>query len=280
MAAAGDYDAEAELARFHESRAGVRGLVESGVTAVPPLFFAPTVPAPQAPATPPAFTVPVVELSLPRADTVALVGAAARSRGFFHVTNHRVPAGIVAAAARAFHEEPLAASSAFYSLHPAGSVAYSTVPITQRRGVDAAPILPWRDSLRVRFGPGEPELGSLPARCRDALHVYQRLLKGFGNEVAGLLSEALGVGAGRLEQKLQPTRVVGSLEHTDPGLFTVLAQDGVGGLQVRYHHDGAGGGGDGDGGVWVDVVPASCALLVNIGDLLKVHIVTVDLVVA
>jgi isopenicillin N synthase-like dioxygenase len=78
----------------------------------------------------------------------------------------------------------------------------------------------------------------------------------------------------------EPTRVVGSLEHTDPGLFTVLAQDGVGGLQVRYHHDGAGGGGDGDGGVWVDVVPASCALLVNIGDLLKVHIVTVDLVVA
>lgn len=127
MAAAGDFDAEAELARFHESRAGVRGLVESGVTAVPPLFSTPTVPAPQAPATPPAFTVPIVDLSLPRADTVALVGAAARSRGFFHVTNHRVPAGIMAAAARAFHEEPLAARSAFYSLHPVGSVAYSTV---------------------------------------------------------------------------------------------------------------------------------------------------------
>ncbi|RLN16427.1 hypothetical protein C2845_PM02G02690 [Panicum miliaceum] len=271
MAAAGDYDAEAELARFHGSRAGVRGLVESGVTAVPPLFSS---------------------ASLHRPDTVALVGAAARSRGFFHVTNHRVPAGIVAAAARAFHEEPLAARSAFYSLHPVGSVAYSTVPITQRRGVDAAPILPWRDSLRVRFGPGEPELGSLPARCRDALHVYQRLLKGFGEEVAGLLSEALGVGAGRLEQELQvrgwfmachyyppcpePTRVVGSLEHTESGLFTVLAQDGVGGLQVRYHHDGPGGGGDGDGGVWVDVVPVTGALLVNIGDLLKVHIVMGD----
>ncbi|XP_022685597.1 1-aminocyclopropane-1-carboxylate oxidase homolog 4 [Setaria italica] len=291
MAAAHDYDAEAALARFHEFRAGVRGLVESGVAAaaVPPLFTTSTMPTPQAPATPSSsFTVPVVDLSLPRSDTVALVRAAARSRGFFHVTNHRVPAGIVAsaiAAVRAFHEQPLAARSAFYSLHPVGSVAYSTIPITQQQqGVVDAPVLPWRDSLRVRFGPGEPELGNLPAWCRDALRVYQRLLKGFGEEMAWLLSEALGVGAGRLEQELrvrgwlmachyyppcpEPARVVGSLEHTDPGVFTVLVQDSVGGLQVRYH-DGDGGGGDG-GGVWVDVVPVAGALLVNIGDLLKV----------
>ncbi|KAF8730457.1 hypothetical protein HU200_017035 [Digitaria exilis] len=170
--------------------------------------------------------------------------------------NHGVPSGTVASAvtaARAFHEEPRAARAAFYSVEPVGAVA-------------------WRDTLRVRFGPGEPDLGRLPAACRDALREYQRSLTAFGKEMAGVLSEALGVGAERLEEAMQvegwlmachyyppcpePARVVGSLEHTDPSLFTVLAQDGVGGLQVRRDDGGAGGGGE-----WVDVAPLTGALL-------------------
>jgi isopenicillin N synthase-like dioxygenase len=62
----------------------------------------------------------------------------------------------------------------------------------------------------------------------------------------------------------EPARVVGSLEHTDPSLFTLLAQDRVGGLQVR-RDDGTGGGEE-----WVDVASVAGALLVNIGDVLKV----------
>jgi isopenicillin N synthase-like dioxygenase len=57
----------------------------------------------------------------------------------------------------------------------------------------------------------------------------------------------------------EPERVMGSREHTDGDFFTVLAQDGVGGLQVRL-----------DDGEWVDVAPVPGALLVNIGDVLKV----------
>ncbi|KAJ1283976.1 hypothetical protein BS78_03G169000 [Paspalum vaginatum] len=275
-----DYDAAASLALFHESRAGVCGLVESGVTAVPPIFVTPTTPSPPSPATA-AFAIPTVDFSLPRSDTVALVRAAARSCGFFHVINHGVPAGTVdsaVSAVRAFHEQPRAARSAFYSLEPIGAVAYSTIPIAPQRG--GAPLLPWRDTLRVRFGPGEPDLGRLPAICRDALQEYQRSLTGFGKEMAGLVSEALGVGTERLEQAMQvegwlmachyyppcsePARVVGSLEHTDPSLFTVLAQDGVGGLQVRRDD---GNGGDGE---WVDVAPVTGALVVNVGDVLKI----------
>uniref|UniRef100_J3L0U4 Fe2OG dioxygenase domain-containing protein n=1 Tax=Oryza brachyantha TaxID=4533 RepID=J3L0U4_ORYBR len=60
----------------------------------------------------------------------------------------------------------------------------------------------------------------------------------------------------------EPERVVGTLEHTDPSLFTVLAQDAVGGLQV-WHEEGGGGG-------WVDVAPVAGTLLVNVGDMLKV----------
>ncbi|TVU34000.1 hypothetical protein EJB05_15821, partial [Eragrostis curvula] len=281
MAAADDYDAAAALAAFHDSRGGVRSLVESGVTAVPPLFLVPTADPPSSAATD-FFAIPTVDLSLPLTDTVALVRAAARSCGFFHVVNHGVPAGAIDAAVsavRSFHEQPIAERSTFYSLAPIGAVSYSTIPHPGQ----AAPPLPWRDTLRVRFGPAEPkpaDLGRLPPACRDALQKYQRSLTAFGKEMVGLLSEALGVAAERLERSMrvegwlmachyyppcpEPARVAGSLSHTDPSLFTVLAQDGVGGLQVRRD-----GGADGDG-EWVEVAPVTGALLVNIGDVLKV----------
>ncbi|KAL6615361.1 hypothetical protein ACP70R_037631 [Stipagrostis hirtigluma subsp. patula] len=277
-ASADGYDSTAALAAFHESHGGVRGLVESGVTTVPPLFLASTQLAARAQSlAATAFAVPTVDLSLPRPDAVALIRAAARSCGFFHATNHGVPADVIGSAlsaARAFHEQPRAIRSELYSLAPVGAVAYSTIPSSPEQG---GPLLPWRDSLRVRFGPAEPDLGRLPAACRDALLGYQRSLTAFGKEMAGLLSEALGVEAERLERAMQvegwlmachyyppcpePERVIGSLEHTDPSLFTVLAQDDAGGLQVRN-------GDDGDGG-WVEVAPVSGALLVNIGDVLK-----------
>uniref|UniRef100_A0A0E0C3A4 Fe2OG dioxygenase domain-containing protein n=1 Tax=Oryza meridionalis TaxID=40149 RepID=A0A0E0C3A4_9ORYZ len=237
MAAAEERDAAAasSLAEFHASRAGVRGLVESGATAVPPLFLLPPgcgrerSPPPPPPQRATAFAIPTVDLSLPRSATVPLVRAAATSCGFFHVTSHGVPPGTVAsavAAVRAFHEQPAASRSPCYSLAP---------------------------------------------------------------EMARLLSEALGgggggVGAERLEREMQvegwlmachyyppcpePERVVGSLEHTDPSLFTVLAQDAVGGLQVRREEEEGVGGGGGRG-EWVDVAPVAGALVVNVGDVLK-----------
>ncbi|KAM0850470.1 hypothetical protein ACQ4PT_053063 [Festuca glaucescens] len=271
MAAADDDDGDgaAALAEFHASRAGVRGLVESGITSVPRLFLAPSSPCP-----PPVeneipipFAIPTVDLALPRSATLQLVRAAARSFGFFHGAAHAGTVDSAVSAVRAFHELPPAIRSAFYTPACVGSVTYSTIPIP-------GPLLPWRDTLQVRFGPPAPDLSHLPAACRDALLEYQRCMTEFGKKMAGLLSEAFGVGAERLERAMQvegwlmachyyppcpePAQVVGSMAHTDPSLFTVLAQDGVGGLQVRL-----------DDGRWADVSPVPGALLVNIGDLLK-----------
>lgn len=236
------YDAAAALAAFQASRAGVRGLVESGVASVPPLFLMP-IDSCQPPVEQTTFAIPTVDLALPHSATM-----------------------------------PLATRSAFYSPTPVGSVTYSTIPIHPAAGtnINEIAILPWRDTLQARFGPPPaPELGKLPASCRDALEEYQKVMAGFGKEVAGLLSEALGVGAGRVESAMgvegwmmachyyppcpEPSRVTGGIEHTDPSLFTVLAQDAVGGLQVRLRD-----------GRWADVPPVPGALLVNIGDVLKV----------
>ncbi|WVZ70272.1 hypothetical protein U9M48_018949 [Paspalum notatum var. saurae] len=288
MTIAGDeYDDEAALAvfDFHESRGGVCGLVESGVTKVPPLFVTPT--APISTAAGAAFVAPTVDLLLPRSHVVALVGAAARSCGLFQVTNHGIPAVTIdsaLSAIRAFNEQPLAARSAYYSTSPTGAATYATIPIPlPSAGQPAnAPLLPWRDSLSLRLhdGAAKPDLDHLPKACRDALLEYHRSMTGLGKEIARLLSEALGVGAEQLERATQlqgglmqchyyppcpqPERVLGSRHHTDGDLFTVLAQDGLGGLQVRLDDD------EDDDAAWLDVVPVTGALLINIGDVLKV----------
>ncbi|TVU08352.1 hypothetical protein EJB05_41755, partial [Eragrostis curvula] len=283
---AAGYDAASALAAFHDTRAGVRGLVESGVTAVPPIFLMPATASPwsSSPAPTTAFAIPVVDLSLPRSDTVELARAAATSFGLFHVTNHGVHPGTVdaaVAAVRAFHEQPATARSVFYSATSAGAVAYSTIPNpTPQRGQTAAfPVMPWRDSLIVNFESGDDsaEPDDLPPVCRDALLEYYRCMTRFRKKMAALLSEALGLPSERLEQAFQvkglvmvchyyppcpePLRVVGARDHTDASLFTVLAQDDVGGLQVRLDQ----GGGDGHGD-WVDVAPVSGALLVVSND--------------
>ncbi|TVU08356.1 hypothetical protein EJB05_41759, partial [Eragrostis curvula] len=283
---AAGYNAASAVAEFHETHAGVRGLVESGVTTVPPIFLMPaTAPPLSSPAPTTAFAVPVVDLSLPRSDTVELVREAAASLGIFHVTNHGVHAGTVdsaISAVRAFHEQPVAARSAFYSAASVGAVVYSTStnPAPQRGQPAALPPLAWRDSLTVHFDYGDDSAApdDLPPVCRDELLEYHRSLTQLGKEIAALLSEALGLPSERLEQALQvegssvmvchyyppcpePLRVVGTRPHTDASVFTLLAQDDVGSLQVRLDHGN---------GEWVDVVPVTGALLINIGDVLKV----------
>jgi isopenicillin N synthase-like dioxygenase len=93
------------------------------------------------------------------------------------------------------------------------------------------------------------------------------------------ISEGLGLGPATLEEASclegkvmvchyypvcpEPDRTMGLVPHTDPGVLTVLAQDAVGGLQVKHTNQ------DGQS-YWVDAKPVPGALLINVGDLLQV----------
>ncbi|KAK1699077.1 hypothetical protein QYE76_015774 [Lolium multiflorum] len=270
MAAKDNYGTAAALVKcHHESRGGVRGLVESGITSVPPYFQSPAPGSPAVERTT-TFAMPTIDLSLPRAAIVPLVGEAARTCGIFYVTNHGVDAGAAVSAVRTFHELPLASRSPLYTITPVDGVTYGTMPYAPGQGV--GPLLPWQDCLR--FLSSTPDFGRIPEVCRDALVEHRRRMEEFGKEMAGMLLEALGVGSERLDVEgwlmachyyppcPEPERAVGAAEHTDPCVLTVLAQDDVGGLQFRID------GGSNDG-AWVDVPPVPGALLVNIGDVLK-----------
>lgn len=268
-------DRLAAVQQFDDSRAGVKGLVDAGITTVPFFFHHPRpLLPPSAPAAP--LSIPTVDLSLPRPAAVDLVRAAASSLGFFHVVNHPLPLPLLSraiSAFRSFNDLPPAVRSAHYSRQPAGGVSYAS-----NFDLFRSPAASWRDTLQITWAPGPPDASRIPEACRRELVELEEEVKRVGKLVMELLAEGLGAESGRLEGMTclegrqmvchyypwcpEPERTRGLAEHTDPGVVTLLAQDGVGGLQVKWE------GEDGQHG-WVDVEPVEGALLVNVGDLLQ-----------
>ncbi|CAO2206906.1 unnamed protein product [Urochloa humidicola] len=277
-------DRLSQLKAFDDTKAGVKGLVDAGVAAVPPIFYHPPDPHPHAAAA--AVTIPVVDLAAAASDDgeardnlVAQVREAAETVGFFQVVNHGVPGELLAAtlaSARRFHESPAEARRRYYTRDPARRVRYqSNVDLFR------SPAANWRDTLFLEPSP-EPE--EIPAACRPAVPEFaRRVREELGRRLLGLLSEAMGLDAGYLERDAgcldggdghglavgchyyppcpEPEKTLGMTRHSDPCFLTVLLQDGVGGLQALV--------GGGKSSCWVDVPPLPGALVVNVGDLLQ-----------
>nr|CAB3471944.1 unnamed protein product [Digitaria exilis] len=271
------------LKAFEESRTGVRGLVESGVSTVPDIFRHPD-PYASIPLAPPGASIPVVDLSLPFPDAAAAASSAARTWGFFHLINYQqqppaagdeYPARALAAV-RAFNELPAAERAPHYGRAVDGGVNYST-------NVDLynSPAASWRDTIQIMLGPNRrPDLAArIPAACSAEVLEWEGIATAAARAVMGLLSEGLGLGAAALEEASclegkvmachyyphcpEPERTMGIVPHTDPGVLTVLAQDHIGGLQVKHQ--------DEEGRTcWVEVKPVPGALVINVGDLLQI----------
>jgi isopenicillin N synthase-like dioxygenase len=155
-----------------------------------------------------------------------------------------------------------------------GGVSYSS-------NVDlySSPAASWRDTVQLMFGPTRCEAERIPQVCRSEIVEWEAHAAAVARAVMALLCEGLGLREAALEEasclegKLmvchyypvcpQPDRTMGLVPHTDPGVLTVLAQDRVGGLQVKHT--------DKDGkSYWVDAKPVPGALVINVGDLLQV----------
>ena len=125
MEAVDHSEAEKRVKEFQESKAGVKGIVDSGVTKIPRMFIHP-----------PAedlqqnnkqehhFQVPTIDLKgidkspARRKEVISEISKAAEAWGFFQIVNHGVPLDVmddVLKSVRRFHEQPHEAKAEWYS---------------------------------------------------------------------------------------------------------------------------------------------------------------------
>ena len=281
-----EYNRAKEVKQFDDSKMGVKGLVDSGLTTIPRIFIHPPETLsdlkPTSQTRPDSISIPTIDLSgcydSDLRSTIAdQISRAARESGFFQITNHGIPSETIdstIAAIKAFHEQPTEIKARFYSRKMGSGASYfSNHDLYQSKAAS------WRDTLRVVIGPNLPAPEEVPEICRKEVVVWDREVVRLGEKLMGLMSEGLGLSTERLTEMTclegrgmvghyypycpQPDLTVGINSHTDPGVLTVLIQDQTGGLQVK------------SGGAWVDVKPVPGALVINVGDLFQVIIFTV-----
>ncbi|XP_044489503.1 1-aminocyclopropane-1-carboxylate oxidase homolog 4-like [Mangifera indica] len=275
------HDRLQELKNFDDAKLGVKGLVDSGITAIPRFFIHPPetlsdLKRPGAGAGPESDIIPTIDLSGAEAELrssiVEKIGRASRELGFFQVVNHGIEVEVLErliGGIKAFHEQPTEMKALVYRREMNTGVSFfSNVDLYQSKAAS------WRDTLQIRLGPTLPELDEIPEICRKKVVEWNEHVKPLGELLMGLLCEGLGVESGRLKEMTfsegrvmvahyypycpQPDLTVGITSHTDPGALTILLQGQVGGLQVKYGEE------------WVDVKPIPGALVINIGDIFQI----------
>ncbi|KAG5588116.1 hypothetical protein H5410_048550 [Solanum commersonii] len=246
-----------------ERKAGIKGLVDSGIVAEELNMCKSTL------------QIPVVDLSGievedGRKKIVDEIREASEKWGFFQVINHGIPSSVleeIIDGTRKFHEQDVEVKNEYYSSDPtARRVRYeSNLHLYKTKNSKDSLHISWQDS-----GHNEPE--EIPPVCRKPSVEYINHVIKLQHILLGLLSEALGLNPNHLKAIgcdkgptlvcnyysacPQPEPTLG--KHTDPVFATILLQDQNGGLQVMCDNQ------------WADVTPIEYGLVVNIGDLLQI----------
>jgi isopenicillin N synthase-like dioxygenase len=221
-----------------------------------------------------------------RAAVAEQIQAACRERGFFYVTGHGVPAGLLdelADASAEFFALPAAGKleiamerggRAWRGYFPVGAELTSGQP-DQKEGLYFGTELPAADP-RVTAGLPLHGANLFPRqvpRLRPLVLAYLDALARVSQAVLAGVAQSLGLDASYFAAgyTADPTILFrifhyppsppqagswGVGEHTDYGLVTLLAQDDSGGLQVAAPEG------------WIDAPPIPGTLVCNIGDML------------
>ncbi|KAK7318928.1 hypothetical protein RJT34_03636 [Clitoria ternatea] len=265
------YDRVAEVKAFDETKLGVKGLLDSGITKIPRMFhcskFDPTPHASN-------LSVPIIDLkdigtnSSLRVQVVDQIKSACKEWGFFQLVNHGIHVEVLdemICGIRRFHEQDGEVRKTFYTRDSNKKVTYFSNGTLYND-----PAATWRDTLTFLRNP-DPE--EIPAVCRDIAIEYSKKVKLLGYTVFELFAEALGLHPSYFNELEpadglfttchyyppcpEPELTFGTPKHTDISFMTILLQDQMGGLQVLHENQ------------WVDVHPVHGSLVVNIGDLMQ-----------
>ncbi|XVF71972.1 hypothetical protein PTKIN_Ptkin12aG0083500 [Pterospermum kingtungense] len=268
------YDRAKEVKDFDETKAGVKGLVDSGAVKIPKFFIHPVenLQNPVAGGTS-TVQVPVIDLEGgPRKEILDGILAASETWGFFQVVNHGVPLCIMDGmieGVRRFHEQPKHVKMEWYSRDYNQPVRYfCNGDLLVTKGAAN-----WRDSIAFDFHDGQLDPHFFPPVCREAVSEYIKHMIKLRQTLSQLLSEALGlrtdylasIGCMETESLVchyypacpEPDLTLGATKHSDPSFLTILLQDSIGGLQVLHQSN------------WVDVPCLPGAFVINIGDFIQ-----------
>ncbi|CAN1279573.1 1-aminocyclopropane-1-carboxylate oxidase homolog 1 [Linum perenne] len=235
------YDRLAQLKAFDETKAGVKGLSDAGITQLPPIFHIPSHLLdcrPTASSKHPNFVFPIIDLE-----------------GVLGPNPQAKRKQIVDQVRDSFYEQDVELKKPFFERDdPTKKIVYNS-----NFDLYTAPFANWRDTTTFNMAPHPPEPHELPSCCRDILISYSSEMLKLGDLLLGLLSEALGLTPNHLKEMdcsnglyvlchyhppcPQPELTLGSTKHQDDDFITVLLQDDIGGLQVLHQDQ------------WVDVPP-------------------------
>jgi hypothetical protein len=165
------YDREAEVKAFDDSKAGVKGLVESGVSKIPRMFHTGKLDITENSAGDDSkLSVPIVDLKdihadpALRAEVIDQIQSACHEWGFFQVINHGIPVTVLDEmidGIRRFHEQDVDVRKEFYTRDLKKKVRYHSNG-TLYSGQAAN----WRDSFAFVVAPDPFEPNELPPICR------------------------------------------------------------------------------------------------------------------
>ncbi|KAM7462968.1 hypothetical protein LguiA_031089 [Lonicera macranthoides] len=276
-----DYDRIRDLQIFDDTKAGVKGLLDStnGIIDIPKIFIRPPEELAEELNCLTDLQVPSIDLNGierggdERKKVVEEVRRAAEEWGFFHVANHGVPTSVLnkmLEGIRLFHEQDVEVKREWYSRDKLRKVKFnSNYDLYKSRAAN------WRDTLSISMLLSEDiDPNEVPLVCREAAFDYMKHIEKLGETFLELLSEALGLNPDHLRSMEchkgrtfvchyypacpDPDLTLGIGKHTDAAFLTILLQDQIGGLQVLHDNQ------------WADVHPIQGGLVVNIGDMFQI----------
>ncbi|CAN1306416.1 2-oxoglutarate-dependent dioxygenase 19 [Linum perenne] len=222
--------------------------------------------------------IPVIDFSLLSADghlgskAVQDLADACQNWGFFQVINHRVPETLM--------KQMISITDQFFNLPEQEKQKYKANDVLDpiRYGTSfntsVDKVLFWRDFLKVFIHPVFHTPDNPPAFSQISGE-YCRQVRSLARDLMRAICEGLGLlDLGNVDKEMeksfqilimnlyppcpQPELAMGLPSHSDHGFLTVLAQNGVDGLQLK--HDGE----------WIDVQGIPNSFLVNTGDHLEI----------